>query len=201
MKRRLLWWYQKLRIAKYRFLSDCKRVQGSPSRRQAVQLVGPGEIRFNGKVALGVYPSPYYINGYIYIEARHPDSVIEFGDGAWVNNGSLFISDGAGISIGRKTLIGWNCEIMDSDFHDTHPERRMVGSGKAARVVIGENVLIGSNVKILKGVTIGKNSVIGNGSVVVRSIPENMIVFGNPAKTGRLLSIDGWTPQETSRAE
>jgi maltose O-acetyltransferase len=50
--------------------------------------------------------------------------------------------------------------------------------------VIGENVLIGSNVKILKGVRIGNNSVIANGSVITRSVPEDVVVFGNPARAG-----------------
>ena len=57
-------------------------------------------------------------------------------------------------------------------------------SGKSAKVEIGENVLIGSNVKILKGVKIGNNTVIANGAVVTRSVPENMMVFGNPGRGG-----------------
>lgn len=35
---------------------------------------------------------------------------------------------------------------------------------------------------ILKGVIIGKNSVIGSNSVVCKSIPNNVIASGNPAK-------------------
>jgi acetyltransferase-like isoleucine patch superfamily enzyme len=45
-------------------------------------------------------------------------------------------------------------------------------------------VLVGSNVQILKGVRIGKNAIIANGSVVTRSIPENAVAFGNPARPG-----------------
>jgi acetyltransferase-like isoleucine patch superfamily enzyme len=166
---------------------------------QPVQLVGRGRIKFGGKVDLGVYPSPFFLSGYIYLEARNADSVIEIEDHVFISNNTCLISGGPGIFIGTRTMIGYNCEIMDSDFHDTHPERRWVGTGKVGKVIIGENVLIGSNVKILKGVTIGNNSVVGNGSVVVRPVPENMIVFGNPAKGGRLLSLDDWTEQEKRR--
>lgn len=42
-----------------------------------------------------------------------------------------------------------------------------------------------SNLSILKGVTIGKNSIIANGSVVTKSITENVIAGGNPAKVIR----------------
>jgi maltose O-acetyltransferase len=81
-------------------------------------------------------------------------------------------------------MLGTHCEIIDSDFHDLHPDRRSDGVAKMGKVVIGENVLIGSNVKILKGVRVGNNAVIANGSVVTRSIPENAVAFGNPARAG-----------------
>ena len=40
---------------------------------------------------------------------------------------------------------------------------------------------------ILKGVTIGDNSIIGAGSVVVKDVPKNAVVAGNPAKILRFL--------------
>jgi acetyltransferase-like isoleucine patch superfamily enzyme len=195
MKRRFLWWYQRLRIAKYKLLSDCSRVQGKPDVQQPVQLAGRGEIRFNGHVRLGVYPSPFFLNGYTYIEARSPEAVVEFGDGVWMNNNCFFISDGPGIFIGKGTMFGTNCEVMDSDFHDTNPQRRLATAPKGRKVVIGDNVLIGSNAKILKGVRIGNNSVIANGAVVTKSVPENMLAFGNPLKVGALFSPQDWKQQ------
>jgi len=79
-------------------------------------------------------------------------------------------------------LIGTNCEIIDSDFHDLHPDRRTNGKAKTAKVVIGNNVFIGNNVKIMKGVTIGDNSVIANSSVVTKSVVEDVIVGGYTAQ-------------------
>jgi acetyltransferase-like isoleucine patch superfamily enzyme len=40
---------------------------------------------------------------------------------------------------------------------------------------------IGSGSTILGSVEIGRNTFIGAGSVVTRSMPENVIAFGNPA--------------------
>jgi len=41
---------------------------------------------------------------------------------------------------------------------------------------------IGSNATILCGITIGENALIGAGAVVVKDVPANAIVAGNPAK-------------------
>ena len=41
---------------------------------------------------------------------------------------------------------------------------------------------IGSNATILCGVTIGKNALVGAGAVVIKDVPANSIVVGNPAK-------------------
>lgn len=49
-------------------------------------------------------------------------------------------------------------------------------------VKIGNNVWIGGKVIICPGVTIGDNVVIGAGAVVVKDVPSNVVVAGNPAK-------------------
>jgi acetyltransferase-like isoleucine patch superfamily enzyme len=46
---------------------------------------------------------------------------------------------------------------------------------------------IGSGVTLLCGITIGENALIGAGSVVVRDVPSDTVVAGNPAKTIRSL--------------
>lgn len=52
---------------------------------------------------------------------------------------------------------------------------------------IRDNEFIGAFTIILKGVTVGENSVIGAGSVVTKSVPDNQIWAGNPAKFIRAL--------------
>lgn len=47
---------------------------------------------------------------------------------------------------------------------------------------IGDNVSIGANVNIMGDITIGNNVEIGAGSVVVKDVPDNCIVAGNPAR-------------------
>lgn len=55
----------------------------------------------------------------------------------------------------------------------------------ALSVTIGNDVWIGGGTIIISGVTIGNNVVIGAGSVVAKSIPDNVIAYGNPCKVVR----------------
>ena len=50
------------------------------------------------------------------------------------------------------------------------------------KVIIKDNVYIGNNSLIMPGVTIGNNVIVGAGSVVTKSIPDNSVAAGNPAK-------------------
>ena len=47
---------------------------------------------------------------------------------------------------------------------------------------IGDNVTVGANVCIIGKINIGNNVLIGAGSVVVKDIPDNVVVAGNPAE-------------------
>lgn len=55
------------------------------------------------------------------------------------------------------------------------------------RPSIGENVKLGANVVIIGKIKIGDNVIVGAGSVVVKDVPDNCIVAGNPAKIIRMI--------------
>jgi acetyltransferase-like isoleucine patch superfamily enzyme len=175
------------RIWKYRALSTCRHVTGSAIVHQPVLLLGSGAIVIGRDVRFGWPTSPGFHTGYLHLEAAVPDAVIEIGDDAEINNNAYIKSEGAGIHIGPRALLGSNIQILDSDFHDLHPDRRRGGRPAMAPVHLGENVFIGDGARILKGVTIGADSVIGAGSVVTGSIPAGVIAAGNPARVVREL--------------
>ena len=62
-----------------------------------------------------------------------------------------------------------------------------IGKKNNARPVIGDNVTLGASVVIIGNVHIGNNVVVGAGSVVVKDVPDNCVVAGNPAKIIRYL--------------
>lgn len=93
------------------------------------------------------------------------------------------------IQIGENVNIGSDCKIFDHDFHSIDYETRIHGDSeiKTSPVHIDDGAFIGTNSIILKGVTVGKHSVVGAGSVVTKTIPDNEIWAGNPARFIRKL--------------
>lgn len=191
IKKRLLFYiFQYPRVIKYKLLSDYKIKGTYPIINQPTIISGVGTIKFGSDVHLGFRLSPYYYNGYGFINSRKQFSKVLIGDNVRINNNFNIVSEGEGISIGNNTLIGINVEITDSDFHELSPEKRLGGTPATKPVNIGKNVFIGSNVKILKGVSIGDNTIIGNGSIVSKSIPDNVIAAGNPCKVIKNIDIN-----------
>lgn len=54
-------------------------------------------------------------------------------------------------------------------------------NGKSQYPIVGSEVFIGANVCIMGNVTVGSNVLIAANTFINRDIPDNSIVFGNPA--------------------
>ena len=107
------------------------------------------------------------------------------GDGVFLNFGCVIL-DGAGVTIGRKTLIAPGVHIYTAQHPLEVADRRVWEDCKP--VHIGEECWIGGHATILPGVTIGDRSVIGAGSVVTKNIPADCLAVGNPARVIRFLN-------------
>ncbi|MFT4670071.1 MAG: acetyltransferase-like isoleucine patch superfamily enzyme [Flavobacteriaceae bacterium] len=177
----------KLRKLRYSFYSNNSNVTGRYRQYQPVVIRGKGKVTFESDVNFGVINSPMFYNTYAYIEARTEESHIHFGSNININNGFSIVSE-TKIVIANDVLIGFNCHIIDSDFHNLEIDKRHETDPLAAEVFIGKNVFIGNNVTILKGVTIGENSVVASGAIVTKSCPKNTVIAGVPAKVVKTLS-------------
>lgn len=85
----------------------------------------------------------------------------------------ISIGDNCQITVGVKIFTHGGCHVA---------RKKIPGFDCFGKVVIGNNVYIGNNVLIMPGVTIGDNVLIAAGAVVCHSIPDNVVVGGNPAK-------------------
>jgi serine O-acetyltransferase len=104
----------------------------------------------------------------------------EIDPGAEIGSGCR-IWHSAGVIIGRGVKIGKNVSIFSnvalgglghSIFHH----------GQPGYPEIGDNVILYTNVTVLGPVKIGNNSTIGAHSLVLKSIPDDCLAAGNPAK-------------------
>ncbi len=94
--------------------------------------------------------------------------LITIGDNVEITNGVKFITHDGSAWVFRS-----NPEYKDVDF--------------IAPIRVGSNVFIGTHSVVLPGVTIGDNVIIGAGSVVTKSIPDNCVAAGVPAKVIKTL--------------
>lgn len=104
---------------------------------------------------------------------------LTIGENVFFNSGCK-LQDQGGITIGDGTLLGHNVVLATLN-HELDPEHR--GDMHPAPIRIGSNVWIGANATVLPGVTIGDGAIIAAGAVVSKSVADNTIVGGVPAKT------------------
>jgi maltose O-acetyltransferase len=96
-------------------------------------------------------------------------------------NFDCVILDVCSVTIGANCLMAPGVHIYTS----THPldaRERNSGLEYGKPVTIGDNVWLGGRCVINPGVTIGDNVVVGAGAVVVKDVPSNVVVGGNPAR-------------------
>jgi acetyltransferase-like isoleucine patch superfamily enzyme len=134
------------------------------------------------------------------------DAVLHLGRWSWVGNGTKIRVHEGEVRIGAKTVMGQECTIsafqhvsigreciladrvmlIDFDHGVVEVERPIRLQGIYKRDVhVGHNCWIGYGAAILRGATVGDNCVLGTYTVVTKSIPDDSVAVGLPAKVVR----------------
>ncbi len=101
------------------------------------------------------------------------------------SGGGLSVHHGVGLVLNPGVVLGKNIVLRHNTTigHKTDKYGNSLGAP-----IIRDNVDVGANVVIIGNISIGENSIIGAGSVVVKDVPANCIVAGNPAKIIKYIS-------------
>jgi len=102
--------------------------------------------------------------------------------GAVIGRGASFgkgfvILHGVGVVINSRVIGGDNIYIESGV---------VIGETKKGCPVLGSDIFVGSGAKIIGDIKIGNNVTIGANAVVVKSVPNNVVVGGVPAKIIRM---------------
>lgn len=87
-----------------------------------------------------------------------------------------------GVSLEDDVFIGPSVAFTN----DIFPRSRDY-SNVPRKTTVAKGASIGANATLLAGIRVGEGAMIGAGSVVVRDVPDNAVVAGNPAKILRYI--------------
>ncbi len=107
------------------------------------------------------------------------------GEGTTVIGAGIGLHENRKIEIGKDCMLSDNIWIRDSDNHNIIDLDTGLRINAGRDIVIGDHVWIGMRVMVMKGTRIGTGAVIGAGAVVTKTIPDNCIAAGNPARVIR----------------
>ena len=99
------------------------------------------------------------------------------------------------ISIGNNCTLAPNVRFIA---HDAST-KRYLNYTKIGKIVVHDNCFIGDSTIILPNVSIGPNTIVGAGSIVIKNMPADVVVAGNPAKV--ICTLDDYIAKVVAKSE
>ncbi len=129
---------------------------------------------------------PWYIN---YGNAIHPSAIISeyvsIDEGTVIMQGTIIQSS---VQIGKHCIINTAASIdhdcVIENFVHISPNATLCGA-----VSVGEGTQVGAGAVIIPGIKIGRWSLVAAGAIVMRDVPDNVLVLGNPARIVKKINI------------
>ena len=97
---------------------------------------------------------------------------------------NLFIDHGMGVVIGETSIIGKNVTIYHGvtlgGISPAEKSKEQINLKRHPTIL--NNVILGSSSQVLGPITVGNNARIGANTVILKDVPDNATMVGNPAK-------------------
>ena len=187
------------REGKYNIVGIIDSVHEIGSERFGYKIIGRQENLIKlieeysievGVISIGDNRSRYYvynkiieqIPNFTFANAIHPSVIIgnnvKLGVGIVAMAGCIFNPKS---EIGNFTFFATGAQVEhDNIIHNF--SSISAGSITGGFVTIGKFSAITLGVTVLDRIEIGENTVVGAGSLVIKSLPDNVLAYGNPAK-------------------
>lgn len=148
--------------------------------REHAQICGGKRITLGSHTRIFPYSR---IQCFEYVSGKHLSPKLTIGDNVYMGRNTTILCANE-VTIGDNAMFASYCFVSDENhgMDLSSGVRYECQPIEFSSVHIGKNCWIGEKAMIMPGVTIGDNTIIGAGSVVTKSIPENSIAVGNPAK-------------------
>lgn len=113
------------------------------------------------------------------------ESTVRIGDAVTLKNGVALWDL---VTIEDRVFIG-PYAVFTNDRRPRAEVRK--GHERLAATLVKEGATVGANATIVAGVTIGRYAMVGAGAVVLRDVPEQALVVGNPGRVAGYVCICG----------
>ena len=120
--------------------------------------------------------------GFTVVTVTHPRAVVEAE--TTIGTGSFLAAQSV---VGARSVVGRGCIIntsasVDHDCALGAFVHICPGAHLAGTVRVGDRAMVGTGAAVVPGISIGADAVVGAGAVVIRAVPPNVTVAGNPAR-------------------
>jgi acetyltransferase-like isoleucine patch superfamily enzyme len=142
-----------------------------------LSALGKGKLILGNNVSIGAYSRVV-----VSTSLNHIGEYIHIGNNVGIGE-FAYLGGGGGLEIGDDCIIGQylSCHPENHNYSSIDTFIRHQGVSRQG-IRVGKNCWIGSKVTILDGVHVGDNCVIAAGAVVTKSVPDNSVVGGVPAR-------------------
>ena len=145
-------------------------------------------VRIRRSVRMDVVPfNPLSIGASTLIEdftvINNGVGAVHIGEDALIGMSNVIIGP---VSIGNKVILAQHVVVsgLNHAYRDPHCAIKDQPI-ETAPIVIEDECWLGANVVVTAGVTIGRHCIVAAGSVVTKSIAEDSVAVGNPARVIR----------------